>query len=249
MSVLTKRQDVALDSAAARLAQSLKRSHFAKVAGAAMANALEVTDDDIARFTGYWEGLTLDRFMGDNGRYRYRRYSVLDLEHPTAPFELRPHGPYEQSTAVNPLNGGLRREFDPIEPGFLSSPVLQRFLRFLATAYDRVEGVEAPWVVRLHPYRIRADVEAVGKPAPEGLHRDGVDFVLTLMLRRHNIRGGESSVATSEREVLWRHTLTNPLDLLVCNDREVMHGVTDIERVDPTRSAWRDVLVVAFSRQ
>ena len=249
MSVLTTHRDVTLDSAAERLAYDLEQTHFGYVAGAAMANALDVSDDDIARFGGYWDGLTLDRFMGDNGRYRYRRYSALDLEHPGAPCVLRPHTPYEQSTAVNPLNGGLKREFDPVEPGFLSSRVLQRFLQLLGTAYNRLEGIEAPWVVRLHPYRIRADVEALGKPAPEGLHRDGVDFVLTLMLRRHNIRGGESSIATPSGDVIWRHTLRAPLDLLVCNDRRVLHGVTDVERVDPTRSAWRDVLVVAFSRQ
>lgn len=249
MSTVTRRLETTLASGAERLAEALSRSHFAFVDGAALANALELDDDAIGRFAGYWDGLTLDRFMGDNGRYRFRRYSALTLDSADADFELHPHGPYEQSTAVNPLNGGLKREFDPVEPGFLASPVLQRLLRFLATAYDQVEGVEAPWVVRLHPYRIRADVEAVGKPAPEGLHRDGVDFVLTLMLRRHNIRGGESCVATPARDVVWRRTLTHTLDLAVCNDREVLHGVTDIERVDPTRRAWRDVLVVAFSRQ
>ena len=31
----------------------------------------------------------------------------------------------------------------------------------------------------------------IGRPTPEGAHRDGVDFVAVLMLGRHQIKGGE----------------------------------------------------------
>ena len=33
-----------------------------------------------------------------------------------------------------------------------------------------------------------------GQPTPEGMHRDGVDWVLVLMVRRENIKSGETTI-------------------------------------------------------
>jgi hypothetical protein len=79
--------------------------------------------------------------------------------------------------------------------------------------------------------------------------RDGVDYVLVLMIERHNIRSGETSIHALDGRPLGSFTLTAPLDAALVDDRRVYHGVTAVEPIDPGREAHRDVLVVTFRQQ
>ena len=55
------------------------------------------------------------------------------------------------------------------------------------------------WHVEMHQFRIEARPGQSGKPTPEGMHRDGVDWVLVLLVSRVNIASGETSDRRSRR--------------------------------------------------
>jgi len=114
--------------------------------------------------------------------------------------------------------------------------------------FDITQSRGGPWNIRVHPYRIYAEHDAPGKPTPEGLHRDGVDFIVTLFIRRQNVFGGRSEVTDTTGELMFAHTLDTPLDLLVADDAATLHQVTPIERVIANQIAYRDVLVIAYTR-
>ena len=78
------------------------------------------------------------------------------------------------------------------------------------------------------------------------MHRDGVDWVLVLLIKRHNIKSGTTTIADLEKRPLGSFTLTDPFDAALVDDAKVYHGVTPIEPVDPAAAAYRDVLVVTF---
>ncbi|HSC80389.1 MAG TPA: 2OG-Fe dioxygenase family protein, partial [Chitinolyticbacter sp.] len=198
-------------------------------------------------FTDCWERLTLDRYMGDGGSYRYRRYGAFLLG-AHGELVLQPHAPYEQPRYINTLNGGVARHFDPLEPSFVHNRFLRGLLRSLGRVFDAVEADNGPWLIRLHPYRIRADGPAVGQPTPEGLHRDGVDFIVTLMIERRNVEGGETRITDAGGNLLHALTLSEPLDMVVANDVTTMHAVSPITAAAPGCVAYRDVLVIAYSR-
>ena len=40
-----------------------------------------------------------------------------------------------------------------------------------------------------------------------------------------------------------------PCDAALVNDQRALHGVTPIHPLDPSRPAWRDVLVVTYRRR
>jgi hypothetical protein len=109
------------------------------------------------------------------------------------------------------------------------------------TALDR-------WAVEVHQFRIEARADAPGRPTPEGMHRDGVDHVLVLMIRRVNIASGTTTIRSSEDRLLDSFTLTDPLDAAILDDRKVYHGVTTVQPIDPKQPAYRDVLVVTFRK-
>ena len=68
------------------------------------------------------------------------------------------------------------------------------------------------WHVELHQFRIEARPGEAGRPTPEGMHRDGVDWVLVLMVRRENIASGETTIYDLVKRPLGSFTLTAPLD-------------------------------------
>ena len=105
------------------------------------------------------------------------------------------------------------------------------------------------WRIELHQFRIEARPGEEGRPTPKGAHRDGVDYVLVLLIRRRNIAQGTTSIhALGDRRLLGSFTLTEPFDAALVDDARVYHGVTPVEPLDPAHPAYRDVLVVTFRR-
>jgi hypothetical protein len=225
----------------------LNTRRFLFVPGDALADLLGLKQEDIKGFASHWPRLTPDRYMGDGGTYRFRRYGAFDSQ----PGSIRrplPHGPYQQPKYINSLNGDVDRMFDPLEPAFVAHPALNRLLDWLTTLYDRCEDGRQRWNIRLHPYRVSAKQHEKGNPTPEGLHRDGVDYVVSMMVSRRNVEGGETTITDNEGQVLWQRTLQKPLDIVIGKDAHTMHAVSPVSPIDTGKEAYRDVLVIAFTK-
>jgi hypothetical protein len=199
-----------------------------------------------AEFAASWTDLGLDEYMADGGRYRRRRHAVFAAS--SSGIERLPDAPHYQALHYNRLNGGIERWFLPILPATADSPPFAALLGFAHGLFAQLAPEVARWQVEAHQFRIEAMPDQAGQPTPEGVHRDGVDFVLVAMIDRHNIREGTTTIHGAERELLGSFTLTEPLDLALVDDQRVWHGVTAVEPLDPTQPAWRDVLVLTFRR-
>jgi hypothetical protein len=200
----------------------------------------------------FWNNLPADRYLKDGGRYRQRRHSSFVIQGSTV--TVVPHRAHWQPVSYNALHGGIDRWFEPCEPGFIDSPVLKDFLQKLATRLNQIPAQQnqqdKPWFVEVHQFRIDT-TDGIGRPTPEGAHRDGVDYVAVLMLQRQLIKGGETRVFESVGPQGQRFTLHEPMSLLVLDDARVVHETTPIQPIDPEGSsqAWRDTLVVTFRRE
>ena len=108
----------------------------------------------------------------------------------------------------------------------------------IATALDDA----AEWSAKVTPFRVLASTAAEGRPTPEGLHRDGVTLVTSLVIGRHNATGGQTTVVDMTGKTLLTTTLCEPGTLLLGDDRKTLHGVSPIRPVDPTNTARRECL-------
>lgn len=228
-------------------ADELRACDYSIIAGKSIAEWANVPLEQWQDFADYWNRLTPDRYMGDGGTYRLRRYGQFETDPDRTLCQL-PHSAYEQPSYINRLNGGVAREFVPLESGFARHVVLHNILNVLMNIINDVEGMLTPWNVKLHPYRIVAKPGAAGQPTPEGLHRDGVNYIVSMMVKRANIIGGESSLTDAHRTPLASVTLIEPMHLAILNDENTMHEVTPVSPVDPQTPAYRDVLVIAFTK-
>lgn len=195
-------------------------------------------------FAATWNDLGEDRYMADGGRYRRRRHATLSMTDGVV--TRMPHQPHYQSRDYNPLNGGVQRWFEPIADATLDNAVTRAVLR---TCGDLIAGLAppTPWHVEMHQFRIEAVLDQAARPTPEGMHRDGVDWVFVMLVARENVAEGVTRISGAGGRDLGRFVLAEPLDAVFLDDRRVRHGVTAITPVDPTRPAYRDALVVTFA--
>jgi hypothetical protein len=218
---------------------------FAFVPAAAMHPLLAASGplSDWDTFAASWDDLALDIYMADGGRYRRRRHGVYAAGDDG--IVRMPHQPHYQSRDYNSLNGGIARWFEPITAEG-DGTSLRTILLFCHRLFDSLLRSSVPWHVEVHQFRIEARPDVKGLPTPEGLHRDGVDYVLVLLINRRNIGSGTTTIHALDGRPLGAFTLTEPCDAALVDDARVFHGVTPVEPVDPRLPACRDVLVVTF---
>jgi len=224
---------------------------FAHVAAADMRDTLLAEGlEGWESFAESWNDLGVDTYMADGGRYRRRRHAAFSVN--AAGIRRKPHQPHYQSRDYNALNGGIARWFEPVRDDIAGHPALAAILKTSLAVFDAAtEAATRPpsWHVELHQFRIEAQPGGVGQPTPEGLHRDGVDWVMVLLIRRENVASGETSIHDLRHRKLGSFTLTTPMEAALVDDSRVFHGVTAIEPILAHAPAYRDVLVATFRRE
>jgi hypothetical protein len=232
------------------LERAISAEGYAFLAGSAMRPLLEKhgTLADWERFAASWSDMPVDDYMADGGRYRRRRHAVYAVDRDGS-IGRSSDQPHYQSLEYNPLHGGIERWFAPITHEIGAGPSLRTILVFCRDLFCRLAPEVDAWHIELHQFRIEARPGRAGHPTPEGMHRDGVDYVLVLLIRRINIRSGTTTIHSLDKQALGSFTLTAPFDAALVHDARVYHGVTPVEPLDAGRPAYRDVLVVTFRRR
>jgi hypothetical protein len=187
-----------------------------------------------------WDHLPSDQYLKDGGRYRRRRHSCFVVD--GAQVQQVPHRMHWQPLDYNALHGGLERWFDPIDPATVALPGWQRLLVQVAAQASALKGVQ-PWYLEAHQFRIDT-TGGIGRPTPEGAHRDGHDLVAVFLIGRHRIKGGETRVFEAQGPNGQRFTLTEPWSVLLLDDERVIHESTPIQPLTEDELGWRDTLVL-----
>lgn len=187
-----------------------------------------------------WDELPPDTYLKDGGRYRRRRHScfVVDDGQP----RQAPHRAHWQSLDYNALHGGMQRWFEPMDAAVVASPAWPGLLGALARTATALKGATR-WFVEAHQFRIDT-TDGIGRPTPEGAHRDGVDLVAVLLVDRAGIKGGETRVFAAAGPDGQRFTLTAPWSMILLDDERVIHESTPIQPLG--ERGHRDTLVLTY---
>lgn len=236
-----KRADADPVAAAARLVATK---------GAAVMSSLDVTRslgagrEEWIRFARHWQRLGPDPYAAELGVQRLRRYGQYSFR--DGVLRPVPRSTFVQPEDSNPLYIGKDRDFEPLTDVFARDPLLHKMIALLARVAAALDDV-ADWNVKVHPFRVRSLSEDGGHPTPEGVHRDGVTLVSSLLVGRRTAIGGESTVCDLDGRQLLATTLAEPGTLMLGDDRRTLHGVSPIRPIDGSGPAQRDVLVITFA--
>lgn len=225
--------------------QALRRDGFIQLGCAQAASALGTSPlaaPEQLALRESWQRLPRDDYLRDGGRYRRRRHSCFVQAFEPAVLEAVPHRAHWQPTAYNALHGGLQRWFEPIEPAVAQAPAFRQLVSACGAIFAAVRPAPR-WFIEAHQFRIDTE-SGIGRPTPEGAHRDGVDFVALVLIERRNVRGGETHVFDARGTAGIRFTLSEPGAVLLMDDERVVHETTPIQ---PDGAAGhRDTLVLTY---
>jgi hypothetical protein len=222
------------------LTAGLRKDGFVVASPQTVAELAHVSVADLQALTQFWEGLPRDPYLKDGGRYRFRRHASYEVKKET--LDLVPHRAHWQSVNYNALHGGIERWFEPIQNPLLSNLAWQSLLLGLGRILNSLKPVNT-WFVEAHQFRIDT-TDGIGRPTPEGAHRDGVDFVAVFLLDRVGIKGGETRIFEAQGSAGLRFTLTQPWSVLLMNDELMIHESTPIQPVG--EYGYRDTLVLTY---
>ncbi len=227
----------------------LRHAGYAVLSPADVAQWVGCGLDDLMALNGDWSALPPDEFLKDGGRYRRRRHACFVVQN--GQVSQVPHRAHWQPVEYNALHGGMERWFAPMEPATVARPAWQQLLAALAgvseATFARQADQEAgqPWFVEAHQFRIDT-TDGIGRPTPEGAHRDGVDLVAVFLVGREGVKGGETRVFEANGPSGQRFTLTEPWSLLLLDDARMIHESTPIQPL--AGAGHRDTLVVTCRR-
>lgn len=243
-----KYQDI-LPAQFSTIGEEIKEKGFAFRSGKEIGAAMKDlgVDLDGHQFASSWDDLGLDLCMADGGRYRRRRFAAFRLLDNF--ISRKPHQPHYQSQDYNTLNGGIQRCFDPVLEEVANHSFMQELIGICGRVFDRISPDPArssPWHTEVHQFRIETRNKESGLPTPEGMHRDGVEWVCVALINRENVTSGVTKILDTENGSLSQFILTHRLDAVFLDDRRVLHGVTPISFANPEHHGFRDVLVLTF---
>ncbi len=144
--------------------------------------------------------------------------------------------------AYNALHGGMQRHFEPMDLTLVGGSAWLGVLTWLGAVCSQLKGTQ-PWYVEAHQFRIDT-TDGIGRPTPEGAHRDGVDLVAVFMVARQGVKGGETRVFDAAGPNGQRFTLSEPWSVLLLDDARVIHESTPIQPL--AAGGHRDTLVVTL---
>jgi len=223
----------------------LASAGFAVLDAASLAECTGLEAATAAQWATLWDDLPADHHLRDGGRYRRRRHGCFVVEGDRV--EPVPHRAHWQPVEYNALHGGIERWFEPLPKALVQDPAWPRLLSALAARAGALRGGGGPWYAEAHPFRIDC-TDGIGRPTPEGAHRDGVDLVVVVLVARRNVKGGETRVFDVRGPQGMRFTLAEPWSALLLDDERVIHESTPIQPLDPDAPAHRDTLVLTFRR-
>jgi hypothetical protein len=230
---------------AAQATQLLARDGEAVLSPADLAACAGVPLDALRALEPHWNQLVADAHLLDGGKYRERRHSCFELHQ--GQLTQTAHRAHWQPVEYNALHGGIQRWFEPMEAGMAASAPWCGLLKGLGTFANAIRPGVAHWFIEAHPFRIDAS-QGIGRPTPEGAHRDGVDLVVVVLIGRRGIKGGETRVFDASSPTGWRFTLTEPWTALLLDDARMIHETTPIQPLvkGQLEPAQRDTLVLTY---
>ena len=231
------------------LANELRSAGYALLEPAAAHAALELDVAGLESLRESWERLPRDPYLRDGGHYRARRHSSFIYTPGARELASVPQRPHWQPTTYNALHGGMLRWFEPIEPTVATAPAFVGLLASLGELFAQLQPVSR-WYLEAHQFRIDT-AGGIGRPTPEGAHRDGVDFVAVVLIARRRVRGGETRVFEAEGSRGVRFTLMQPGSMLLMDDARVIHETTPLQSEGAGGAALselgaRDTLVLTY---
>jgi hypothetical protein len=194
-----------------------------------------LTDINLEPLKPFFDRLPADPYLA--GHYRFRRLSHFKIDGDR--LTKLPHRLLFQPKYINPLLGDVVREYAELEEESIKLPEFQKivweFFQFSQLCTEHQE-------IAVHQIRTNASPTEIGNPAPEGIHRDGVDLVGIFSVHRAGVAGAETHLYTDKEGSPVLSKVLSPGEFLVFQDDRYFHYTSPVSATT-VGTGVRDVFV------
>jgi hypothetical protein len=205
------------------------------------------------KFISSYNNLKKDNYVINNlntNRFRkFRNYKIyVKNRNDNSPFEIHllNNNYFKQNV---PDNRGNIRKYEIIDDTFCQSDwMLQLITNFCEISlYNKCKQDKCFYNsicadISLHQVRQLCKVNNKSFNSPEGIHKDGADWIVSaLVLNKINTKGGKSNIYDKTKLKMYSKNL-NINEGIFMNDTNYYHDVTPIECLDNNFIGIRDIL-------
>lgn len=143
----------------------------------------------------------------------------------------------------NELTGHIER---PIAPALPKTD----FSKYIKWGFGQIQerwpqdGLENEYLVNCHLIRTHAKDDIEGVPVPEGVHQDGVNFLIMGSVSRESINGGVSYVYQAKNADPIFETVLTPGEAIIIDDTQLFHMASPIVATDG--EGHRDMILMGY---
>ncbi|HEY9619067.1 MAG TPA: 2OG-Fe dioxygenase family protein [Crinalium sp.] len=184
----------------------------------------------------FFNNLPADPYL--DGGYRFRRLSHFKVAGDR--LIKQPHRRLFQSKAYNPLLGDVIREYEELEDQLVQ---LEDFQNIIWEFFQFCQLCSTSTEIAVHQIRTTASSLNIGNPAPEGIHRDGVDLVGIFSVCRNGVEGAETHLYKTKKDSPVISKVLTPGEFLVFRDEQFFHYTSPIQATTDAQGV-RDVFVL-----
>lgn len=159
-----------------------------------------------------------------------------------------PAQPFVQSENYGNYDRKKPRTYPEVPAGVVEHPEAVQLLSAVSDIIHSVRSDAERMRLIFTFMRIVHNEESSGACTIEEVHSDGMDYVVpALVINRQNLQpeSGESSVYDKDRNKLFGATL-QPGELILQDDRDLLHNITKIQRESKNEPGIRDVIGIDF---
>lgn len=171
-------------------------------------------------------------------RLRSRRYSRYKLDK-NGMLHHMVHKDFMQVKEINKAVGDVERRFEEIDKKLERNPAfLKMFHEFRAHTNLSEGSIIEAHQIRWHCKRF------VKIPAPEGIHKDGFDFIAMFLVDSHNIEGGDIMIYPSlDAAPIFKKRLA-PGEYVMLNDKQLYHYAAPLVPLPNDQEGYWDLIVL-----
>ena len=192
-----------------------------------------------------YNNLQIDPYLKTTYPQRLRKYAKYNV---TFNKDWMPHNIVIKHDNTNVYKQNVEddrnqsRIFKLIDTNIVYSDIMMDLICNISNIVKHIEPTVKKLDVHIHQVRLLTYPDISTSNSPEGLHRDGSDYIVSaLVLNKFNVKGGESIVKDYRKNESYR-TILQQNEGLFQEDKELWHYVTPINCEDDNYVGYRDIL-------
>ena len=226
------------------ISNKIKKEGFCFLEGKEVLNYI-TESESFNKLSKEYNQLPLDKYTRKCDGQRYRRFGRLLFDPKSRNIIPLKSSIFYQNKNINKRYGGIKRKFSPINKNVLNNKFIRDFVFFnfnnLPLSRNHLRN---KLEIGIHLIRIVSKANVKGKPAPEGVHQDGHDFISISLIKRENIKGGISKIFDKNKHLVETKMLKSRLDSIYIDDKKMFHYASTFNPINKKKDGIRDILIM-----